>query len=123
MTEIYNMESGNWSVGEPLQQNIVSASVSVLDDKDDGETKLVLASGRSSGDPQVNMTAEPAHWESGLLNMRTARGDLAAAVVGNIVYAMGGIDGNNALATVEAFDTTTHTWTSMPDRQNNHTDY
>lgn len=45
--------------------------------------------------------------------MNTERYELAAATVGNIIYALGGTgNNNNALSSVEAYDPATNTWTS-----------
>lgn len=50
-------------------------------------------------------------WTSGA-PMPTPRGDLAAVVVGDKIYAIGGNDGNwNCLDSVESYDPVTDTWT------------
>ncbi|MDI3341837.1 MAG: kelch repeat-containing protein [Sphaerobacter sp.] len=45
-------------------------------------------------------------------SMPTAREGLAAAAVNNVIYAIGGYNGTSYLATVEAYDPSSNTWTS-----------
>ncbi len=58
---------------------------------------------------------EPARnrWAS-LPGMRTARGALGAAVIGDRLYAVGGQGGGRALATLEIFDLRQNRWRSGP---------
>ena len=45
-------------------------------------------------------------------DMPTARSNLSVEVVNGILYAIGGHDGSNPVATVEAYDPSTNTWTT-----------
>lgn len=49
-------------------------------------------------------------WEEVSARMSTPRSEMAAAVIGNLIYIPGGFGGPTAF---EAFDTTTETWTTL----------
>ena len=59
-------------------------------------------------------------WANSLPAMPAARGDLAVATIGTVLYAVGGTDGTSSVVnTVEAFDTNTGSqkWTGLPPLQ------
>ncbi len=54
-------------------------------------------------------------WSSGL-PMPSARTDVAAAAIGNMIYVVGGVDGfARTVATVDAFDMSNNTWVEVED--------
>lgn len=53
-------------------------------------------------------------WSTGLAPLPTARGGFATALVGDEILVVGGEGGGRAFSTVEAYDTGTDTWRTLP---------
>ena len=105
-TELYDVPTDTWTVGPPMLTStsgmaaaVVSNALFVFGGVTNGGltlTHMFRPAGIFQGGPQ------PDGWSS-LASMPTARGELAAAAVGNVVYAIGGHAGTQVLATVESF--------------------
>lgn len=108
-----------WSSTTTATASITSAGVAT--GVAAGTTTIKATSGGISGTTSLTVTVPVVSWAD-KADMPTARSDLTTAVVNGIIYAIGGGNVqanalNSSLATVEAYDPATNTWTtkaSMP---------
>ena len=116
VVEYYDLANASlgWSHGEPMRQAVAQAAAGVVVDPGDSAAKLVVAGGRGDAPAAVPRGGGAAAWAAGLPAMPTARSGLAVGVAGNTLYAVGGYHGNDAVSTVEAFDTALQKWSTLP---------
>ena len=119
-TRLYNIDSDTWSFGA-IAPGASSEGVGVA------HGGLLYSIGGRGAGISANWTYNPSadSWNAGLAPMPTGRAGLAAAVVGNAIYAIGGRTfvggpcsgaGLAELATVERYDIDTDTWTTVAPR-------
>ena len=118
VTRLYNIQTDTWSVGARAPRPRRSEPAAAVH----GASMYVLGGRRANvldAFDQYSLNADA--WTS-LPDMPTPRAGLAAAVVGPAVYAIGGRvqpggpcsqEAGGQLATVERFDVTTETWTTV----------
>jgi N-acetylneuraminic acid mutarotase len=105
-TELYDVATNIWTAGPAMLTStggiagaVVNNAFFVFGGSGSGGAGLTLAHMfRPAGNGQ------PAGWAA-MASMPTGRNELAAAAVGDVVYAIGGQSNNVSLATVEAFHT------------------
>ena len=116
-TRLYNIDTDTWSSGASAP-GASSEGVGVA------HGGLVYSIGGRGAGFSANWTYNPSSdtWNASLAPMPTGRAGLAAAVVGNAIYAIGGRTftggpcsgfGFAELATVERYDIDTDTWTTV----------
>jgi N-acetylneuraminic acid mutarotase len=70
----------------------------------------IAAVGIASAEPSGRVLAQGGAWQVAA-PLPVARSHMAAATVGDIIYAVGGFDGGSLLQTLEAYNPATDTWT------------
>ncbi len=110
---IYNPATNSWSLGAPMPIESAGHATAVVNGK------IYVIGGRTGDAPFAGgvlntlQIYDPARnsWTLGP-PLPTARSDLAAAVIGGIVYVIGGWNGVTTVGTVEAYDAAANTWSA-----------
>jgi len=108
--QVWRVVNGHWVELPHMLQPRAAAAAAVV-----GE-RIIVTGGVNAAGALLNTTEifDGNGWTLGA-PIPTPRQMLAAASDAKLVYAVGGANGSGDLATVEAYDPATNTWTPMPD--------
>jgi serine/threonine protein kinase len=107
---VWRVINSRWVELPPLLQPRAAAAAAVVGDR------IVVAGGVDANGRALNTTEifDGTAWKLGA-PMPTPRQMLAGTADDKLVYVVGGNNGTADLTTVEAYDPTANTWTSLPD--------
>jgi serine/threonine-protein kinase PknK len=108
--KVWRVVSSRWVELPPLLQPRAAAAAAVVGDR------IVVTGGVDANGKLLNTTEifDGTSWNLGA-PIPTPRQMLGAASDNELVYAGGGTNGTSDLMTVEAYDPTANTWTTLPD--------
>lgn len=106
---VWRVVNSRWVEMPPLLVPRASAAAATIGDR------IVVAGGVGADGAPLRSTEifDGTAWKPGA-DMPTARSDLAGATDGTLLYTVGGSDGRADVATAEAYDPKTDTWTTLP---------
>ena len=112
LVDVYNPATNFWSQGAPMPTPRAGHATVVVNGL------IYVIGGRNGGAPFEGLVLSTVEAYNPATNswstapsMPTPRSDLAAAVVGGLIYAIGGWNGISTVGTVEAFNPATGAWT------------
>ena len=115
--EVYDPATDTWAAVAPMPTARGMLAAGVVDSKLYAVGGAVMNNGGWTVLANVEVYDPATNTWAAVASMPTARKSLASAVVGGKLYALGGSSfgccPDNALATVEMYDTATNTWTTV----------